>query len=152
MRRLGFFATTAVCATVLTAFTFAQGQAPAPAPAAAGFSRSSSTRLLAIGAPAPDFALPGVDGKIHKLSEYAGAKILAVVFQCNHCPTSQLYESRIEKLYNDYKDKGLTLVAINPNNPEIRAVRRARLHGRDGLPGRDESARAVPALQVAVSL
>ena len=75
------------------------------------------THRLAIGAPAPDFSLPGVDGKIHKLSEYAKAKILAVVFECDSCPVSQLYETRLEKLYHDYRDKGFVLVAINPNNP-----------------------------------
>src|SRR6516164_9728032 len=73
--------------------------------------------ILAIGSPAPDFALPGVDGKIHRLSDYAAAKILAVVFESNHCPTSQLYEGRIEKLHEDYQGKGVAFVAINPNNP-----------------------------------
>src|ERR1700722_3580794 len=72
---------------------------------------------LAIGAAAPAFALPGVDGKTHKLSDYAKAKVLAVVFQCNSCPVSQLYEARIEKLYQDYRNKGVALAAINPNNP-----------------------------------
>ena len=43
--------------------------------------------------------------------------MLAVVFESNHCPVSQLYEGRIEKLYEDYRRKGVTLVAINPNNP-----------------------------------
>jgi thiol-disulfide isomerase/thioredoxin len=73
--------------------------------------------ILAIGSPAPDFTLPGVDGKVHRLSEYAAGKVLAIVFESNHCPTSQLYEGRIEKLYEDYRSKGVTLVAINPNNP-----------------------------------
>ena len=41
-----------------------------------------------------------------------------MVFECNHCPVSQLYESRIEKLYRDYKNKGVSFVAINPNNPK----------------------------------
>jgi thiol-disulfide isomerase/thioredoxin len=40
-----------------------------------------------------------------------------VVFECNHCPESQNYESRIKQLYEDYKGKGVQLVAINPNNP-----------------------------------
>ena len=63
------------------------------------------------------FRLPGVDGKTHKLSDYAKAKVLAVVFQCNTCPVSELYEGRIEKLYQDYRNKGVALLAINPNNP-----------------------------------
>lgn len=93
----------------------AQGQAPARG---RGIQPNLEHPILAIGSQAPDFALPGVDGKIHKLSEYASAKILAVVFECNHCPVSQLYESRIEKLYHEYKNKGVAFVAINPNNPK----------------------------------
>ncbi|HEY7303528.1 MAG TPA: redoxin family protein [Bryobacteraceae bacterium] len=76
---------------------------------------------LAIGSPAPDFSLPGIDGKIHKLSDYSSSKILVIVFTCNHCPTAQLYESRIKKLAADYQDKGVALIAIEPNN--ARAVR-----------------------------
>ena len=93
----------------------AQGQAPARG---RGIQPNLEHPILQIGSPAPDFALPGVDGKTHKLSDYGSAKILAVVFECNHCPVSQLYESRIEKLYHDYKNKGVSFVAINPNNPK----------------------------------
>jgi len=73
---------------------------------------------LAIGSTAPDFALPGIDGRTHTLSEYANARVLAIVFTCNHCPASQLYESRLRKLDEDYRQKGLTLIAINPDNPD----------------------------------
>jgi peroxiredoxin len=73
--------------------------------------------VLAIGSPAPDFALPGIDGKIHKLSDYRSSPFLMVMFICNHCPTSQLYEGRIKKLVDDYKDKGVAAVAIQPNDP-----------------------------------
>ena len=40
-----------------------------------------------------------------------------VIFTCNHCPTSQYYEERIKKLVSDYKDKGVGVVAISPNDP-----------------------------------
>lgn len=73
---------------------------------------------LALGSPAPDFSLAGVDGKTHKLSDYTHSKILVIVFTCNHCPTAQLYENRIKKLADDYRDKGVALVAIQPNNPD----------------------------------
>jgi len=73
---------------------------------------------LAIGASAPDFCLPGVDGQTHCLKDYASSKILVVAFICNHCPTSQLYETRIKQLAADYKDKGVALVAIEPNNAD----------------------------------
>jgi thiol-disulfide isomerase/thioredoxin len=73
---------------------------------------------LAIGASAPDFCLPGVDGKTHCLKDYSASKVLVLAFICNHCPTSQLYETRIKELAEDYRDKGVALVAIQPNNPE----------------------------------
>lgn len=72
---------------------------------------------MQIGAPAPDFCLPGIDDQTHCLKDYAGSKVLVIAFICNHCPTSQLYESRIEQLAADYRDRGVTLVAIQPNNP-----------------------------------
>jgi peroxiredoxin len=73
---------------------------------------------LALGSPAPDFALPGVDGQIHKLSDYASTPILVVVFTCNHCPIAQMYEKRIQQLATDYKDKGVAVVAIQGNDPQ----------------------------------
>jgi len=54
--------------------------------------------ILAIDSPAPDFSLPGVDGKIHRLSDYAASPVLVVVFTCNHCPIAQMYEQRIQQL------------------------------------------------------
>jgi peroxiredoxin len=72
---------------------------------------------LAIGSPAPNFALPGIDGKIHRLSDYASAKVLVIVFTCDHCPTAQLYETRIKQLAADYRNRGVALIAIQPNNP-----------------------------------
>src|SRR5262249_54608070 len=73
---------------------------------------------LALGSAAPDFSLPGIDGKVHNLSEYSTARVLAIVFTCNHCPTAQLYEGRIKKLADDFSGKGVALVAIEPNDPE----------------------------------
>ena len=72
---------------------------------------------LAQGAAAPNFSLPGVDGKVHSLGEYGGSRVLAVVFTGNSCPASQLYEARLGKLAADYRDRGVTLVAVNPNRP-----------------------------------
>jgi peroxiredoxin len=74
--------------------------------------------ILAVGSAAPDFALPGVDGKIHKLSDYASSPVLAVVFTCNHCPIAQMYEQRIQKLAADYANRGVAVVAIEPNDPK----------------------------------
>jgi peroxiredoxin len=72
---------------------------------------------LELGAAAPDFALPGTDGRTHRLADYARSPILAVVFISNHCPASQMYESRIKALVDDYAKRGVALVAIAPNGP-----------------------------------
>lgn len=76
------------------------------------------TKTLPIGASAPDFTLPGIDGRNHSLQDYAGARILVIIFTANHCKTAQAYEGRIIQLVKDYKDKGVTVVGIAPNDPQ----------------------------------
>jgi peroxiredoxin len=73
--------------------------------------------ILKLGSLAPNFELPGVDGKTHKLADYDASPVLVVVFTCNHCPIAQMYEQRIAELADDYKDRGVALVAIQPNDP-----------------------------------
>jgi peroxiredoxin len=81
-------------------------------------SAQTSHPILPLGSSAPDFSLPGVDGKIHSLSDYASNPVLVVVFTCNHCPIAQMYEQRIQQLEADYRDRGVAVVAIQPNNPK----------------------------------
>src|SRR3984893_3198998 len=73
--------------------------------------------ILALGSPAPKFELRGVDGATHKLADYSSGVVLVVVFTCNHCPIAQMYERRITQLAADYKDRGVAVVAIQPNDP-----------------------------------
>jgi peroxiredoxin len=73
---------------------------------------------LKIGDAAPDFSLRGIDGKMHTLAEYSGAKILMIGFISNHCPDSHAAEGRIKQLLADMKGKSFAFVAINPNNPD----------------------------------
>ena len=75
-------------------------------------------RTLAIGEAAPDFALPGVDGRTHRLADFAGPDVLMVLFTSNHCPTSHGIEQRLMKLRNELRNRSFALVAINPNHPE----------------------------------
>jgi peroxiredoxin len=82
------------------------------------FGAPPDLKTLEIGAMAPDFKLPGVDGRAYTLADFADAKVLAVVFTCNHCPTAQAYEDRLIKMHSDYKDRGVALVAISPNDAE----------------------------------
>jgi len=91
---------------------------------------------LAIGSAAPDFSLPGIDGKTHQLSDYNGSRLLAIVFTCNHCPTAQLYETRIKKLVDDFQAKSVAFVAIEPNDPQ--AIRLSELGYTDVSDSLDE--------------
>jgi peroxiredoxin len=72
---------------------------------------------LATFAKAPDFDLPGVDGKRYSLASFAKAKVLVLVFTANHCPTAQAYEERIARLDADYAARGVQLVLVSPNDP-----------------------------------
>ena len=71
---------------------------------------------LRIGAKLPDFDLLGTDGKNHSPASFASNKILIVMFTCNHCPYVKAYEGRLINIQSDYKDKGVSFVAINSND------------------------------------
>jgi thiol-disulfide isomerase/thioredoxin len=86
-------------------------------PALAAAADGPSIPTLAIGAQAPDFDLPGVDGQRYTLASFAKAKVLVLVFTANHCPTAQAYEDRIAKLDVDYASRGVQLVLVSPNDP-----------------------------------
>ena len=73
---------------------------------------------LRIGDPAPAFKLVGVDDRTMTLDNFKEAKFLAVVFTSNHCPVSHAAEPRLIRIYQEYKDRGLAVVAINPNHPD----------------------------------
>ena len=61
------------------------------------FSADLNIPTLPIGASAPDFNLPGTDGRNYRLSDFAAAKVLMIVITCTHCPTAQYYERTFEK-------------------------------------------------------
>ncbi|WP_442267142.1 thioredoxin family protein [Tenacibaculum sp. ZS6-P6] len=72
-----------------------------------------------IGDKVDNFTLKNIDGKMVSLSDYKDAKGVVVVFTCNHCPYSKMYEDRIIALDKKYKGLGFPVVAINPNDPEV---------------------------------
>src|SRR5580704_17471132 len=92
--------------------------------------------ILALGSPAPDFSLPGVDGRIYTLGDYMASPVLVIVFTCNHCPIASIYEGRIQKLADDYQPKGVAVVAIQPNDPD--AIRVDELDSADTSDSLDE--------------
>ena len=103
--------------TLLLALAGIHGLAAAPTPGLVN-GNPPDIKTLKVGDAAPDFELPGIDGKNHKLAEYAGGEALVVLFTSNHCPTSHSIERRLQKFYDEYKAKGVKLVAINPNHPD----------------------------------
>jgi peroxiredoxin len=75
-------------------------------------------KTLEIGASAPAFSLPGIDGRTYTLNSFSKEKILVIIFTANHCPTAQAYEERINRLYNEFKPKGAGFLLVSPNNPQ----------------------------------
>lgn len=71
--------------------------------------------MPAIGKPAPTFALPDTEGAIH---EPGGAPATVVAFTCNHCPYALAWHERIVAVARDYADRGVRVLAINPNDAE----------------------------------
>ena len=72
---------------------------------------------LKIGDAAPSWkGLVGTDAKEHSLSDFKSAKLVVLVFMCNHCPVAQAYEQRLSNLQKEYQEKGVQVVAVNVNN------------------------------------
>lgn len=94
-------------------------------------------RQIAIGAQLPEFgALPAADGRKYSVDDFLGAKVLVVVFSCNHCPYVQAYEERMVAFQKEYAPRGVRLVAVNANESEhypednlAEMVKRAKARG-----------------------
>jgi peroxiredoxin len=77
----------------------------------------TETPVCDFGRPAPDFRLPGVDGKTWTLNEIRGKNGLLVMFICNHCPYVKSVRERIIRDARELKDHGINSVAIMSNDP-----------------------------------
>ena len=73
-----------------------------------------------VGDKATDFSLKNIDGTFVSLSDYKDAKGFIVIFTCNTCPYAVMYEDRINALHAKYADQGYPVIAINPNDPEVK--------------------------------
>jgi peroxiredoxin len=71
-----------------------------------------------VGDTVSDFKLKNVDGKMVSLNDFKKSKGVIVIFDCNTCPFSQRYNSRIIALHNRYSSQGFPVITINPNDPE----------------------------------
>lgn len=74
------------------------------------------SNMLALGTPAPDFALPGTDGNTYSLSGFAQGKLLLVAFICNHCPFVKHIQAELAQLGRDCREQGVAMVAISSND------------------------------------
>jgi len=91
--------------------------------------------MLKQGDQAPDFSLPGTDGRTYSLASFAGQPVLVVIFSCNHCPYVQAYEGRLVEIQREYRERGVRLLAINANDdaqyPED-SFEQMRIRAREG--------------------
>jgi peroxiredoxin len=73
---------------------------------------------ITLGTEAPQFDLPGIDGRSHTLDDYAGAQALVLIQSCNHCPYVQAWEGRMIELQREFADRGVQIVAVNSNDAD----------------------------------
>lgn len=78
---------------------------------------STPTPVCDFGWKAPDFDLPGVDGKRHSLASARGPKGLLVMFICNHCPYVKAVIHRIVRDARELKALGIGCIAVMSNDP-----------------------------------
>jgi thiol-disulfide isomerase/thioredoxin len=78
--------------------------------------KEQEVKTLEINAIAPDFRLPGIDERYYTLESFSDAKVLVIIFSCNHCPTAQAYEDRMIQITNDFKSESVQVVVISPNS------------------------------------
>jgi peroxiredoxin len=79
---------------------------------------SLQTPVCDFGHGAPEFSLPGVDGRVWSLGECRGEKGLLVMFICNHCPYVKSIMDKIIRDAKDLQDLGIGVVAINANDAD----------------------------------
>ncbi|WP_179343981.1 thioredoxin family protein [Winogradskyella ursingii] len=84
------------------------------------FSTTTEDNGYEVGDLATDFNLMNIDGNKVSLSDYTDAKGFIVIFTCNTCPYAVAYEDRIEALNKTYAPKGYPVIAIMPNDPDVK--------------------------------
>ena len=77
----------------------------------------TETPVCEFGQPAPEFSLPGTDGKTYRLEDVRGPNGLLVMFICNHCPYVQAIRDRLIRDARDLKALGIHTAAIMSNDP-----------------------------------
>jgi peroxiredoxin len=76
----------------------------------------ANSTMMPLGTKAPDFSLPGTDGRTVSLKDFGGSPALLVIFMCNHCPYVRHVRSALADLTREYQAKGVAIVGINSND------------------------------------
>lgn len=74
--------------------------------------------MLELGTPAPYFALPDLEGKVVCIDDFWESSLLLVTFICPHCPFVRHVRGGIAQIARDHAERGLSVVAIMPNDLE----------------------------------
>ena len=72
--------------------------------------------MLPLGTKAPPFNLPDTKGNRVTVGQFQDAKVLLVVFMCNHCPYVKHVREKLVTIIREYQEKGLAAVGINSND------------------------------------
>ena len=72
--------------------------------------------MVPLGTVAHDFELHGTDGKTYSLNSFTDKEIIVIIFMCNHCPYVKAVLKRLIDLQNEFSDRGVQLIGINPND------------------------------------
>ncbi len=76
---------------------------------------------LALGQAAPDFSLRATDGHTYSLADFKEARVLVVVFTCNHCPYVIGSDEITRRTAERFVPHGVRVVAINANSANTHA-------------------------------
>lgn len=77
----------------------------------------TSSTMLPTNTKAPDFSLPDINGKMVSISDFNDSKAYLIAFICVHCPYVKHLEKEFSQLAKEYLEKGVTVIAINSNDP-----------------------------------
>ena len=88
------------------------------APAVPSRAEGNEPAPVKLGATVEDFKLPDAAGREHTLASLRGKAGTVLIFVSTQCPVSNMYNERMQKIAEEYKAKGISVVGINSNKPE----------------------------------
>jgi len=78
----------------------------------------NNSNTPSIGDKFENFTMTDYEGNNHSLSDYTESKVIVIMFIATKCPVSNDYNSRMEEIFNEYKDKEVSFLGINSNKSE----------------------------------